>query len=36
MKYTYVTVPDRAIRETLHQFIFDALEEEDAEAALRR
>ena len=34
MKYTYVTVPDRAIRETLHQFIFDALEEEDAEAAL--
>lgn len=34
MKYTYVTVPDKAIRETLHQFILDALETEDAEAAL--
>lgn len=33
MKYTYVTVPDKAISETLHQFIFDAIEEEDGELA---
>lgn len=31
MKYTYITVSDKAIRETLHQFIWDELEDEDTD-----
>lgn len=34
MKYTYVTVPDKAISKALLDFITDALEADDADAAL--
>lgn len=34
MKYTYVTVPDKAISKSLLHFTIDALEADDAEAAL--
>ena len=35
MKYTYVTVPDKAISKALLDFITDALEADDADAALK-
>lgn len=34
MKYTYVTVPDKAISKSLLHFTIDALEADDADAAL--
>ena len=35
MKYTYVTVPDKAISKALLDFTVDALEADDADAALK-
>lgn len=35
MKYTYVTVPDKAISKSLLHFTIDALEADDADAALK-
>ena len=35
MKYTYVTVPDKAISKALLHFTIDALEADDADAALK-
>ena len=35
MKYTYVTVSDKAISKALLDFITDALEADDAESALK-
>lgn len=34
MKFTYITVSDKVIKETLRWFIFDALEDDDAEPIL--
>lgn len=35
MKYAYVTVPDKAISKSLLHFTIDALEADDADAALK-
>ena len=35
MKYTYVTVPDKAISKSLLHFTIDALEADDADSALK-
>lgn len=35
MKYTYITVSDKAISKSLLHFVIDALEADDADAALK-